>query len=100
MLIVQPSSRCSVTLFNGFILLTGLLQLSVTESLCHFLSNDDLLRSLTIPILNDRPVNARDHHVWASPMSPAQREGIERMGPVFAQLYGQTEWRTAAYGPL
>ena len=28
----------------------------------------------------------------ASPMSPARlAEGIERMGPVFAQLYGQTE---------
>ena len=28
----------------------------------------------------------------ASPMSPARLvEGIERIGPVFAQLYGQTE---------
>ena len=40
----------------------------------------------------DRPLLAGTAALWRFPMSPSRLvEGIERIGPVFSQLYGQTE---------
>ena len=77
----------SVTLPPVSLLLTGLLQLSVTESLCPTSCPDDDW-VLDHPDLETTDLSTLETVMYgASPVSARLAEGIERMGPVFAQLW-------------
>lgn len=51
------------------------------------------------PSLDDTDTSALEVLLYgAAPMSPARlAEGLQRLGPVFAQLYGQTEYHPISY---